>query len=292
MGPALGMVLLYGFQHINSYLLLLYHAAISVVGAEMFQHDRRLGQWYLVALFLPLAAVQLAFPGPQSWRALCGFSFYIIFFSVRLRRLCAIYASRLAETRDLEASVQPDSLTGLFNRAAMQNPMDRELKGAADTGRRVALLFIDLDGFKATSDTCSHRTGDLFLCEIADRLNRFAGSGLRVARLGGDEFTLLVTDVKLTISRPALLAFAESVLAAVCVPGSIEGRMCAVTASIGVGMFHDDATNAEHLIRAADRAMYEAKRTGKRRICAFGARQLPDLHAPPRKSPARRTRAP
>jgi diguanylate cyclase (GGDEF)-like protein len=332
------MVLLYGFQHINSYLLLLYHAAISVVGAEMFQHDRRLGQWYLVALFLPLAAVQLAFPGPQSWGALCGFSFYIISLSVRLRRLCAIYASRLAETRDLEASVQPDSLTGLFNRAAMQNHMDRELKGAADTGRRVALLFnlktavdlsgrpqalesiefatashftnlattavsvtacshktlpesesstavfrfIDLDGFKATSDTCSHRTGDLFLCEIADRLNRFAGSGLRVARLGGDEFTLLVTDVKLTISRPALLAFAESVLAAVCVPGSIEGRMCAVTASIGVGMFHDDATNAEHLIRAADRAMYEAKRTGKRRICAFGARQLLDLHAPPK----------
>ncbi len=163
----------------------------------------------------------------------------------------------------------------------MQNHMDRELKGAADTGRRVALLFIDLDGFKAINDTCSHRTGDLFLCEIADRLNLFAGSGLRVARLGGDEFTLLVTDVKLTISRPALLAFAESVLAAVCVPGSIEGRMCAVTASIGVGMFHDDATNAEHLIRAADRAMYEAKRTGKRRICAFGARQLLDLHAPP-----------
>ena len=60
--------------------------------------------------------------------------------------------------------------------------------------------------------------------------------------------------------------------------------MCAVTASIGVGMFHDDATNAEHLIRAADRAMYEAKRTGKRRIGAFGARQLRDLHAPPPES--------
>lgn len=94
---------IYGFQHINSYRLLLDHAAISVVGAEIFQHNRRLGQWYLVALFLPLAAVQLAFPGPQSWGALCTFSFYILFLSVRLCRFCATYASRLAETRDLEA---------------------------------------------------------------------------------------------------------------------------------------------------------------------------------------------
>lgn len=272
---------IYGFQHTNSYLLLLYHAAISVVGAEMFQHDQRLGRWYLVALFLPPMAVQIVFLGPQSWGPLCAFSFYIIFLSVRLRRLCSTYAARLEETRDLEASAQRDSLTGLLNRAAMQNHMERELKGAADTGRRVALLFIDLDGFKAINDTCSHRTGDLFLCEIAARLNQFAGAGQRVARLGGDEFTLLVTDVKLTISRPALMAFAESVLAAVCIPGSIEGRTCAVSASIGVGMFPDDAMNAEHLIRAADRAMYEAKRTGKRRICTFGARHDLDMHPTP-----------
>lgn len=272
--------LVYGFQHPNSYLLLLYHAAISVIGAEMFMHDRRMGQWYMVALFLPPMAVHAAFPERQLWGPLCAFSFYVAFLSVRLKRLCAAYALRLEETRDLEASARRDSLTGLLNRAAMKSQMERELKSATDSGRRVALLFIDLDGFKAINDTCSHRVGDLFLCEIARRLNCFSGLTNRVARLGGDEFTILISDSKLTISRPALMEFARGVLETVCQPHEVEGRRCVVGASVGVGLFPDDATTAEHLVRAADRAMYEAKRTGKGRICSFGAGRTNDHHVP------------
>ena len=270
----------YGFQHPNSYLLLLYHAAISVIGAEMFVHDRRMGQWYLVVLFLPPMAVYAAFPERQLWGPLCAFSFYVSFLSVRLKRLCAAYALRLEETRDLEASARRDPLTGLLNRTAMKSHMERELKSAMESGRRVALLFIDLDGFKAVNDACSHRVGDLLLCEIARRLDCFSGLTNRVARLGGDEFTLLISDSKLTISRPALMEFARGVLETICQPHEIEGRSCVVGASVGVGLFPDDAITADHLVRAADRAMYEAKRTGKGRICSFGAGRTNDHHAP------------
>ncbi len=272
--------LVYGFQHSNTYLLLLYHTAISVIGAEMFIHDRKLGQWYLVALFLPPMSTLLFSSDPHVWGPVCAFSFYVAFLSARLKRLCENYASRIKETENLEASAKRDFLTGLLNRAAMKSQLDRELKLAAEKGRRIALLFIDLDGFKAINDTWSHRTGDLFLCEIAARLSRLAGPLQRVARLGGDEFTILVTDTKLTISRPALMGFAERMLAAVCEPLEIEGRKCVVGASVGVGLFPDDASTSEHLVRAADRAMYEAKRTGKRRVCAFGSGRDGNCHVP------------
>ena len=261
----------YGFNHPNGCLLMLYHAAVAVVGTELFVHDLRLGRWYLVALYLPPMMIQGVSPDTQRWGPLCAFSFYALFLFARLKKLCVEYHEKLAENRDLEATANLDPLTGLLNRLAMKRNMDQELSSARESGRRVALLFIDLDGFKGINDTLSHRVGDLVLCEIATRLTRCGGSTHHVARLGGDEFTILLTQPALTASPSTVLSFAAEVLAAIRNPMVIESHQCLVGASIGIGVFPDDAISAEELVRSADRAMYEAKRTGKNRICSFRA---------------------
>ncbi|MFL5282275.1 MAG: EAL domain-containing protein [Rhodopila sp.] len=155
-----------------------------------------------------------------------------------------------------------DSLTGLPNRSLLEERLRDERR---DPGAASALLFLDLDGFKAVNDTLGHGAGDALLIEIARRLLQAAMPGNLVARLGGDEFVVLCPE----FGREAAAALAERIRLAIETPIDVAGRLCHVSSSIGIAVSGE--TGSLDLIRAADMAMYAAKQAGGNRAVLFEA---------------------
>jgi diguanylate cyclase (GGDEF)-like protein len=155
-----------------------------------------------------------------------------------------------------------DELTGLANRALFYDRTDHALSRGTREGRDVAVLFVDLDDFKPVNDRLGHAAGDQLLQLVAKRLMGCVRSADTVARLGGDEFGILLED---TGTERAVQA-AERVLAALETRFDLPSEALRVSASVGVAVSRDGVRDVEELLRAADRAMYEAKRAGKHRF--------------------------
>jgi diguanylate cyclase (GGDEF)-like protein len=175
----------------------------------------------------------------------------------------------LGKLRDSEARMahlaHHDALTGLPNRLAFLAQMQHGAALARRRDARLALLFIDLDGFKPINDRYGHETGDLLLQEVARRLGEGVRESDAVARFGGDEFVLLLTDLP---APQAARAVAEKIIARLSAPYRISGVELVVGASVGIALFPDDADDIGALIAQADAAMYDAKRAG-RGCCRF-----------------------
>ena len=153
-----------------------------------------------------------------------------------------------------------DALTGLPNRALLEDRFGQALAHARRTGSHLALLFLDLDGFKAVNDRQGHDVGDALLQEVAARLAGCTRGSDTIARLAGDEFVALLPGA----DEMAATAVAAKVLAVVGVPYHLPGLAAiALTASVGISVYPDDAVEASALLRRADAAMYGAKRRGK-----------------------------
>ena len=173
-----------------------------------------------------------------------------------------------------------DGLTGLPNREAFQDRLRSELDRAMREGRRLAILVMDLDGFKTINDTLGHETGDLVLREAADRLrNVIRASDLisrvdvddadkQLARLGGDEFTALITDM--ADPRDALVV-AHRIGEQMRSPFLVVERDLRLTASIGIALFPDDGDDVATLLKHADTAMYYAKEQGRDNVQYYSA---------------------
>jgi diguanylate cyclase (GGDEF)-like protein len=153
-----------------------------------------------------------------------------------------------------------DPLTGLANRAALYARLEQALDGARMHGRAVALLMLDLDGFKAVNDRLGHEAGDRLLVAVAERLIRCARFNDLVARLGGDEFVLVVEDAASPAQAQAL---ADALLAALAAPFALGPEQARIGASIGVALSDAHGSEADTLLRRADRAMYAAKAAGR-----------------------------
>ncbi len=153
-----------------------------------------------------------------------------------------------------------DALTGLPNRALFHDRLEIALPSHERLGRKLGLMFIDLDGFKLVNDTLGHNIGDLLLQEAGVRLGKCVRNGDTVARLGGDEFTVIMPD--LTDPRHTPLV-AQRILDALAKPFNLEKYETFISASIGVTIFPDDATTSNELLKNADAAMYRAKEQGK-----------------------------
>ncbi|HEU0282478.1 MAG TPA: EAL domain-containing protein, partial [Gallionella sp.] len=159
-----------------------------------------------------------------------------------------------------------DSLTGLPNRHMFHDRLMQEIKKAHRASLRTALLFIDLDKFKEVNDTLGHSMGDILLKEAAHRIGGCVRDTDTVARLGGDEFTVILAELDDTGSVERI---AENVLQSLANPFRLGNEMAYISASIGITLYPNDATEAEDLLKNADQAMYAAKNGGRNRFSYF-----------------------
>jgi diguanylate cyclase (GGDEF)-like protein len=169
-------------------------------------------------------------------------------------------------TRQLHHLAHHDPLTQLPNRRQLASRLAGALQRADAAGKKLALLFVDLDNFKSINDTLGHNFGDRVLQLVAERLRTAAGPRALLARLGGDEFTVLIEDVK---SHEDIAERANSIVASLQQPLTINGRALSTTASVGGSLFPDHAADADALLRAADVALFRAKELGRNRYALY-----------------------
>ncbi|AJZ59277.1 diguanylate cyclase domain protein [Paraburkholderia fungorum] len=174
--------------------------------------------------------------------------------------------------RQLKFLATRDPLTGLYNRAYLAERM-RDLfapAGMAGMGElaRVAVLFVDLDGFKKVNDTAGHEAGDALLCSVAQRLSACVAFGDTLARVGGDEFVIVVSAYENTAQ---LIALAQRILDTIAVPFAVADNEYYMGASIGISLFPEDGQDVPTLMRNADSAMYHAKQCGRNNFQFFTA---------------------
>ncbi|MDX6275809.1 MAG: hypothetical protein QOJ92_3019 [Frankiales bacterium] len=171
---------------------------------------------------------------------------------------------------ELLVQATTDALTGLANRDKFMSQADLSLTGAR-RARDAAVLFCDLDGFKAVNDTFGHSTGDELLRVVSQRLQHCLSERDMLARLGGDEFAALLIDVR---DAAAAVTVAERLLAVLNQPVRVAGRTLHISGSIGIALA-EPGKDVEQLLREADLAMYEAKSGGRGRVQVFA----PSMHA-------------
>jgi len=171
-----------------------------------------------------------------------------------------------------------DSLTDLPNRTLFSERMAEAMLRARTSGRSVALLYVDLDRFKQINDSLGHNVGDMLLQGVAKKLLSCVRSSDTVSRLGGDEFVLVLADVHTAADAASC---ADKILNALSAGFMIGELQLNVTASIGIAMFPDHASDADTLLRHADAAMYRAKYTGRAGFQLFSAEMNHGTAHPP-----------
>ncbi|MEG5162354.1 CHASE2 domain-containing protein [Microcoleus sp. AT3-A2] len=166
------------------------------------------------------------------------------------------------EQKNAELSHQAyhDALTGLPNRQMFYECLHRSLEIASSTQELVALLFLDLDGFKSINDTLGHNVGDLLLKTVASRLKKCLRGSDTISRLGGDEFTVILPAIP---GHEEAAKVAEKICDAIMQPFILEEHTVSVTTSIGISLYPIDGQEPEILVKNADVAMYRAKERGK-----------------------------
>jgi diguanylate cyclase (GGDEF)-like protein/PAS domain S-box-containing protein len=168
----------------------------------------------------------------------------------------------------LEHMAYHDPLTGLPNRALLTDRLQLAMARSDRHGHRLAVAYIDLDGFKAINDTHGHAIGDRLLVAIAARMTTIIRDEDTLARLGGDEFVAVLGDLD---AYDECLPIIERLLMAASAPVVIDDATLQVTASVGVALYpRSQASSADQLLRQADHAMYEAKLSGKNRYRMYG----------------------
>lgn len=156
-----------------------------------------------------------------------------------------------------------DEVTGLPNAALFRDRLKSALAQARRHSWRIAVMFIDLDGFKQINDTHGHDMGDALLQLVAERLQAFVRGGDTVSRRSGDEFLFLMLEAK---DEDNARAMAQRIIEVIALPVRIGGVELSVTASVGLAMYPGDGTTVAMLLKNADLAMYEAKGRSKKRV--------------------------
>lgn len=172
---------------------------------------------------------------------------------------------RLRHERELLRLATRDRLTGLPNRAMMEQLITAAAGRARRNAGRFAVLCLDLSRFKLITDTLGHQAGDILLIEVARRVQTVAGSGNAVGRVGMDDFAIIVEST----SADAAAQVGKAIVAAFDEPVQLLGTEHFVHPSVGVALFPDHAGDAAELMRAADTALYAAKKQGGRRVAFF-----------------------
>ncbi|WP_432732449.1 EAL domain-containing protein [Jeongeupia wiesaeckerbachi] len=186
----------------------------------------------------------------------------------RMAAHTAVLAESLAEANhELMHLALHDNLTKLPNRLLLEDRLTQAIQKAERDRSRFALMFMDLDGFKAVNDAYGHHIGDGLLIDVADRIRRCVRAQDTIARLGGDEFVLM-----LELAGPEGAAtVAEALVDAIDQPFNVQRHLLSVSASVGIALYPDDGRDQRELMANADAAMYHAKDSGRNGYCFFEA---------------------
>ncbi|GAA3650929.1 hypothetical protein GCM10022237_08350 [Nocardioides ginsengisoli] len=241
----------------------------------------RLVAMTLAALIAPaiLAIERLAGAPLDVWAVVIGAVGIVLLVVTRMKlgidQVTSVNTQLELLRDELAFQAAHDSLTTLPNRAQAMRQIHAALSRAQRSGDLVAMLFIDLDGFKSVNDTHGHRAGDQVLREVAHRLRAALRAGDTAARLGGDEFVVLLDPVE---SAQDAVETGRRIIDAVSRPIRVGERTeAAVGASIGVAFNDDCGTDADALLHEADTAAYRAKAGGRGRVEVFSASLVAEL---------------
>jgi diguanylate cyclase (GGDEF)-like protein len=201
------------------------------------------------------------------WWAFCGSALLILFVAAMGRTSWQLAQSRLREGEEklahaerIEYLAYHDGLTTLPNRSLFSKLLGQSINQARRYGKRLAVLFLDLDRFKYINDTLGHEAGDQLLQEVATRLKGCLRDTDTVARLGGDEFVVLLPELP---EEKDVTAVARKILLGIAKPFTLLGQEFRVTTSIGISTYPGDGLDEQTLMKDADIAMYRAKEEGK-----------------------------
>ena len=231
--------------------------------------DMAVGGWRLfgfgsLAMVAGLLLGLLCFGPPQTLNvdpviALAWLPVAVVYPLVLAKTTHDVSMQLIQHSRRMRELGERDSLTGLANRATVTTRLQALLARAHATNERVAVLFIDLDGFKTVNDALGHAAGDMLLTEVAARLAACTHEGDIVSRYGGDEFVIVTGWARAGARR----SLPDTVLSALAAPVNVVGHELVIGASIGISVCPSDGNDAQALLRAADIAMYAAKTRGR-----------------------------
>lgn len=174
-----------------------------------------------------------------------------------------ISAQKITQAR-IQHMAHYDSLTGLPNRPLFYDRLRQSLSMAKRNNSGLALLYMDLDGFKKINDSMGHHAGDLLLMAVSERLIKCTRESDTVARLGGDEFTIILNEAHKLEDATGV---AKKIIEAISAPFELDGQQAVIGISIGISRYSEDVSNEDEMMRIADEAMYEAKKAGKNTYC-------------------------
>jgi diguanylate cyclase (GGDEF)-like protein len=176
--------------------------------------------------------------------------------------------TRLKKTNDqVTYLAHHDALTGLPNRILFNDRLNQALTRAHRDKEALAVLYLDLDGFKKINDSLGHDMGDVLLREASARLQSCVRDSDTVARMGGDEFTIILSNVRSENSKDRV---AQKIIEEIARPFVLNGKNCLVSVSIGIALYPENGDTPEQLVKIADAAMYLAKHGGKNCYKYFG----------------------
>ncbi|WP_427936930.1 diguanylate cyclase domain-containing protein [Achromobacter marplatensis] len=217
----------------------------------------------MVALSVgPCALGALFTQEPIFWLVLVQVPLYMTSMSMASYRLNGMLVATMLAERVNERHARQDSLTGLLNRHGLFQALDQAVAVARPGHREFAVLYLDLDGFKAVNDTYGHAAGDALLKQVSERLSSLMPAGAVAARIGGDEFVLLIRQ-SLDCEAQAM---GERIVQSVSQPYDLEQEnMISIGGSVGIALIPRHGADRAAVLHAADRALYLAKSAGKRR---------------------------
>jgi diguanylate cyclase (GGDEF)-like protein len=184
---------------------------------------------------------------------------FVVFFFLFVAIAYRVTKREGLHSRELIEQAQRDVLTGLPNRASLNNILNANISSAGASQKKFSILFLDLDRFKGINDTFGHAIGDKLLVQVAKAIQPMLRSGDVLGRFGGDEFLLVLPGS----DESGVVLITQRILDSFVVPFEIDGRSLRVTPSIGIAIYPLHGTDIETLLKHADTAMYESKRLGR-----------------------------
>jgi len=206
--------------------------------------------------------------GRKKWVAIQAYSEIHLNGHVKIKGAIQNITERKKSELTILRQANYDTLTQLPNRSLFDNRLGAAVASASRSGEKFALLFIDLDRFKAVNDSLGHAVGDQLLQIVAGRLSACTRESDTLSRRSGDEFTLIASQIK---DAKCVDVVARKIIEELKQPVCISGNQIYVTASIGITLYPDDAQSADTLLKNADQAMYAAKELGRNRFRYYTA---------------------